>query len=406
MKTVRLLCLLIVLTLFLFPLISCVDRGVSTLKREDLFTLGVGTLEEQLDIFQLPGVPYPYGISLVMQNGMIYIGSGSSGKVMEFTSYGDLITLIYNSQKNPDPIILIEDTTEEKITNRKAAAYPFNEIGKIALTPDKKLIVEETLPDERSILDDETGILLNRILLVFNQDGQFENYLGQEGFGGTPFSFISDIHITRAGEIVVVARTIKEWVVYWYTKDGVHLYTVIIDLEKLPLAGTENMLISLERIIPDMSARELYLKLNLYEEYIDTSTGRKAGISRVFSRIYWLDLKTGAYSGYTEIPENLIEEKLDADPTDSVAFYLYELIGVANGGYFFLISTEENDKSRLLILKKDGEVVKRSFLNIEDSELFYKTYYLTSDGILTALLGKEDGATIVWWRSDKYIDTR
>ena len=56
---------------------------------------------------------------------------------------------------------------------------------------------------------------------------------------------------------------------------------------------------------------------------------------------------------------------------------------------------------QLLILSPSGSVLARRNFMMDDHQISYSSFYLTSDGLITALLGKEKTADIVWWRSDK-----
>ena len=57
----------------------------------------------------------------------------------------------------------------------------------------------------------------------------------------------------------------------------------------------------------------------------------------------------------------------------------------------------------LMVMSATGRVVARRSLTLEDTELYYKTYGLSEEGILVALLCFEEEIQIVWWRSDDLI---
>lgn len=59
----------------------------------------MGKAEDQIDLIQLPGMPFKERSRIVMKNGLFYISNGNTGKVMEFNSYGDILTLYYNPEK-------------------------------------------------------------------------------------------------------------------------------------------------------------------------------------------------------------------------------------------------------------------------------------------------------------------
>jgi hypothetical protein len=322
---------------------------------------------------------------------------------MEFTSYGDLLTLWYNADTNPRPVMLQSTPTPETVTNKRAHAYAFTRVGEVAVTSDKMLVVEDLLSDERSIYDEDLGVTLNRIVLRFSPSGELLDYLGQEGIGGTPFPYIEDVHVTIHDEIVVTTRTMDSWLVFWYNKSGDPLYNVEISLDRLPVPEGTEVIPQLETIVPDQEQRRLYLKLDYYEESYDPDTGTSYGITKTISRIYWLELESGQYQGFVDIPRNT-ESVAGSNVFDrETVEYLYRFVGTAPGNHLYLLSREENERTQLLIMNTSGRVVKRRSLHVEDESVVYKTFSVSPKGILTALIGFEDHVDLMWWRSDRLL---
>ncbi|MFP4638391.1 MAG: LIC_12708 family protein [Spirochaetaceae bacterium] len=393
-------------SLFIVILLAgCIPGQVRSLDRSELFRLDIGRAENEIDLFQVGGGPRTEKTGIFMRDGLVYIGNGPSNKVMEFTSYGDLLTLWYDPDSNPRPIMLQTRTGEETVTNKRAHDYAFSQVGDIAVTEEKMLVAEDQVSDERSVFDEELGVTLNRILLRFDPSGELLDYIGQEGVGGTPFPFIEDVFVTAHDEIVVTTRTMESWLVFWYDGDGNPLYNVELSLDQLPVPEEGDVIPQLETIIPDQEQRRLYLKLDYYEESHDPDTGASYGINRTVSRIYWLELESGKYEGYVDIPRNT-QQAEDANIFDrETVEYLYRFVGTAPGNHLYLLSREEGEQTQLLIMHTSGRVVRRRNLRLEDEEVFYKDFSVSPEGILTALIGFEDHAQVTWWRSDRLIGT-
>lgn len=86
-------------------LISCRASGaVSSIKRDDLFSLKYGNFEDQLNFFDLSGTGNDIHTELEMKDGFFYISNGESKKILEMNSYGDLLSLYFNSEENPVPL--------------------------------------------------------------------------------------------------------------------------------------------------------------------------------------------------------------------------------------------------------------------------------------------------------------
>jgi hypothetical protein len=385
-------------------LVACGPREIRYLERQDLFSLSFGRSEDQLDLFQVDSADHSRRTRVFMRQGLVYLADGSANKIMEFNSYGDILSLVYNPEENPQPVLLRSNPENGTLANRRAVTYNFTEVGEMAVTSESWLLVEDRLAEERALFDENLGVTLNRIVLRFGPQGRLVDYLGQEGIGGTPFPFVSRLTVTNRDEAVVVSRTLQNWLVFWYDRRGNLLYRADIDLNRLPIPEeSEGAIPLLETIIPDRDEARLYLKINYYEESVDPGTGSSYGIESTAARIYWLDLNEGVYSGFVEVPENarVVPGPTIFDRTEQS--FLYEFVGTASGGHLFLLSREDQDQTQLLIMHTSGRVVRRRYLSLEEADVVYRDFHVSPGGVLTALLGYTDHAKVVWWRSDRFI---
>src|SRR6056297_1206998 len=81
---------LLLVSLFL----SCEADQPVVLEKEALFRIELGKMEDQIDIFEVGGVAQPKKNVVDMVDGSVFVANGNANKVMEFTSFGDLISLI------------------------------------------------------------------------------------------------------------------------------------------------------------------------------------------------------------------------------------------------------------------------------------------------------------------------
>jgi hypothetical protein len=382
---------------------SCEDSSRENLPREDLFAVGIGKMEDEIDLFQFQGAADLYKASLYMRDGLFYVGSGASFKVMEFTSYGDLLSMYYNPDENPEPVILQNAASGGTRSNRRAYPYAFQSVGEIAVSSGKTLYVEDSLPREREVEDGELGIKLNKIVLRF-ENGEYRGYLGQDGAGGIPFPFIQALYILDGDMVCVLCRTPAEWIVFWFSAQGERLASVRISPDSLPALDGEDFFANLETIVPDYTHRVLYLKIDYYREGKDAATGIKYGIEDSVSRIYRFDAASSRYEGFVDVPQNRRRERGGNFFEMQDVRYAYEFIGVDAGGNFFLKSREEGDVHQLLILAQNGTALRRRDLTVEDSELIFSIFRVSPEGILCALLASSSGARLVWWRGDTLLE--
>src|SRR3989304_397203 len=102
MRTAR----MIISVSLLAALCSCGNTDSISLAREDLFTLNLGKMENQLDFFFDENSPRLYKNDVFFDEGIFYITNGNARKLMEFTPFGDLTLLLYNPDQNPLPVLL------------------------------------------------------------------------------------------------------------------------------------------------------------------------------------------------------------------------------------------------------------------------------------------------------------
>jgi hypothetical protein len=384
-------------------LFSCGSSSREPLPREERFSLALGKMEDEIDIFQFAQAADLYKTSLYMRDGIFYVGSGSSFKVMEFTSHGDLLSLYYNPEENPRPVILQDASAGGAPSNRRAYPYAFHQVGEIAVSAARMLYVEDRLPQEREVDDEKLGIKLSKIVLRF-ENGEYRGYLGQDGIGGIPFPFIQAIHVLENDEISVLCRTPAEWLVFWFSAEGERLASARINPESLPPLEGADFFANLETVIPGYAGRILYLKVDYYREGKDNATGIKYGIEDSVSRIYRFDAASSRFEGFVEAPQNVRRERGGNFFEMQDVRYAYELAGVSAQGNFFLKSREEGNNHQLLILSPEGAVLRRRDITVEDSQLLFSVFHVSPEGILSALLASETGARVVWWRSDALLE--
>lgn len=396
--------LVILLTLQFF---SCTKDPVSMVEREKLFTISYGRFEDELDLFQLDSNNTGLDTQIFMKDGMFYIANSGSKKILQLTSFGDLLSVYYNPETNPVPSFakpenIAKPDTVQGTTTQKAVPYPFNHPVQLTVDSMKRLYVVDQVPDERIEFDNEEQVVLRDVVLRFNLDGHFIDYLGQEGSGGTPFPPIEGIYNNTKNETIVITKTQAGIKIFWFNEDGILQFRIPVSFKNLPSPYDKNKIIlsSLEKIIPDFESRKMYLKIDYYVEVIDSETQANAGISYDRSCIYPFDIDSGKYLEKIDISSY---QGIDKDNLGTIAFKKpYEFLGITSSGWIFL-STPQQDGYALEILDtRSRHIIKRT-LSINQDELAYNVLMLSHDGILSALLATPYEASIVWWRTDALI---
>lgn len=380
--------------------VSCSENDIRSISRENLFALGIGRLEDQIDLMNFEGTPSSEKTRITMRDGLFYISDGKGEKVVRYTSYGDLLFMIYNEENNPPPMTLPVNPSAGEHATRWASVYPFREPGEIQVDSRKHIYVEDRLPPDRHNFDQESRALLDSTVLHFDTDRKFVEYLGREGLGGSPFPRIDSLHVSVDDEIAVVCRIPQGWNIYWFTADGMLRYSIPISNNTLPIPPNQDLFPSIDSFSIAPDERKIYIKINYYRSTFDASTGTKTGIPFDSSVIHVLNVESGMYESIIEIP--LFEQKYTEGKREYTESLIYSMIGAVNDGWVFLSVPVDGGYS-LLVVRENSPEQRRGYIQVDNNELFFNAFDVSADGILSGLLADDWQAKIVWWRSDSLI---
>jgi hypothetical protein len=402
-------CMIVCLSVFLA---SCTEDPPSGVDREKLFTLSFGRFEDELDLFNLDSNETGPDSQIFMKDGMFYIANSGSQKILQLTSFGDLLSVYYDPDSNPVPSFASASGANAEAadasaspgatTTRKAVPYPLRHPTYLSVDSRKKLYVVDRVPEERYEYDSEAGVVLKEVVLAFAPDGRFTDYLGQEGPGGTPFPPVTGLFSTAKNETVVVTKSQAGVKIFWFGPEGYLLYRIPVSFRNLPSPYDkgDSVYATLEKIIPDQSSPRLYLKIDYYATVIDTATGSNAGIAFDKSCLYPLDLETGSYSERIELP---VYSGVDSTSLGTETFNKpYELLGVSSSGWIFLTTPIDQGYMLEILDSKSRRILKR-VLRVHSDELAYNALTVSPEGIISALLATNYEASVVWWRTDSLI---
>lgn len=399
-RTVRLLTLTTVLLALVFAS-GCGRKGIEQIGREELFSLSLGKLEDQIDLFQLDDATLDRKNAIAMRDGLFYIANGNSSKIMTFTSYGDLLFLLYNPKSNPAPVLLGDGGGgDETVSTRGSVPASLSDIGEIAVASDKRIYVEDAVVRAKAVKDTARGILLDRVVLRFDRKGRAEGYIGQEGLGGAPFPYISSLFVTARDALVVICRVPDAWQAFWYSREGGLLYRTEIDAAHLPPPQEKGLIQSLVTVTPDMQEPVLHLLIHSYRQTVDESTRTQSSVEVVSSRVWRLDLRTQSYSSFVELPRNAPRKEKVGLKTTEIPAPPSDLLGVGSGGNYYVLAFADSNLYRLQILDPAGRLRAQRYMIIEDSELTYRDIRLSPTGIIYGLLADQSRVHVSWWRSD------
>jgi hypothetical protein len=382
-------------------LAACSETGVDSIQREDLFTLDIGPMEDQIALYDLEGDKGIRRAELAMRDGFFFITDSNGGKVVRYNSYGDLLFMVYNDETSSHPVSLKPRAADGEQLTRWALTYPLRSPGKISVDSRKHIYVEEQLPLERQSFDAENKALLDSVILHFDADGQFIEYLGRGGKGGGPFPHVAGLYASIHDDVAVVCRLPSGWNIYWYSDRGEQLFLVQIRDDAIPRPPDwPDFSASVDTIVAAPDVRKLYMKVDYYRDVFDESTNIRTSTEPVSSLIWILDIERGLYESHVEVP--FYEYRFSENDRTVHMRLLYSMMGLVRGGVILLYFPIESGYA-VLRMDSSGHGQRRGLIKVDPAELRYNDFYLSPEGILSALLAEDWKIKVAWWRMDKFM---
>jgi hypothetical protein len=306
--------------------------------------------------------------------------------------------MIYNEETNPFPISLRTIIGDEYAT-RWAYTHPLEEPGWIAVDSRKHIFVEDRIAQQERRFDPETRALLDGIILHFDQDGRFINYLGREGIGGSPFPRIIGLSTSIRDELAVICRIPDGWEIYWFNSSGMLLFLVKISSSAAPAhPDWPQALAVIDSVTVSPDSRRLFIKVDYSQDTFDQSTNTRTGSEPVNSEIWILNVEDGTYQSSINVP---LYEIVENGRSANIRVF-YSVLGVARNGRMLLYFPVETGYSLLFVNTLTREQ-RRGFVEFSIEELSYNDFFLSTEGILCAMLADNFNIKMVWWRTDRFV---
>jgi hypothetical protein len=199
----------------------------------------------------------------------------------------------------------------------------------------------------------------------------------------------------------VVCRTPLGWNIYWYGSSGTLLYLVRLNNDAVPSPADWPAEVSaVDNIMAAPDGRKLFLKVDYYRDIFDESTNTRTGTEPDSSIIWVLNVEDGSYVDSVEVP--LYEYPFTENGRTVTARMLYSMMGILRNGRVFLYFPIETGYS-LLFMDTGSRAQRRGYIRVDNNELQFNDFHLSTEGILSALLVDEWKVKLVWWRTDKFI---
>lgn len=403
MKTIKTAssCILALLIAILF-MVSC-RESIGSIEETELFKLEYGFYDNQLPLFMIDASNME--AHMAMRDGIFYITAANTGKLMILSSYGELLQLVYNEEKNPKPTLLTitENTDNSKgLQGRIAYSYPFIAPKKIAIDSKQNIYIEDSIPNERVRIDPETGIVLQSVIQKISLNKGYVDYIGQEGIGGTPFSYIENIFCTNSNELVVITQSENGYIIYYFDSMGKLITSLEVTKTNLPLpVGNERLIPILDTVYPELDGTSLFVKIDYFENIVNKETQTVISMNFIYSIIWKVDRNSGKMIENYKI-EPFISQS-ENNKTTQTHKRSWSLAGYARK-HLFLYGISDKGDTMYALYNCDSKHLSMYTVKIDNSKLQYADFNISNDGIVSALLCGEKDISVVWWRFDKLLE--
>lgn len=387
---------------------SCAASPHATeLKRTELFKIGYGYSDSQITRKNYATIDYnpspeaADAISIEARNGLYHILSGNDGKIMRFSSYGDLLLVIQDERYNKTLKNSGTDTTdnsppEEKKSNLRPRIAPdngFQQLAHLAVDSSGTMYVSDKLsPSAKAVYDEKSQAYCDSVVRRFSKDGTELGVLGQEGIGGSPFPFIQGIWVTDDDKLAIVAASNSSYHVFFFNTDGSLLSSLKVSRSTIPLPDSERSADSalssatanIETLMPmpDPSSKpRVIAKVDYYQQNLDS-------VKNFQSWIFNIDASLGEIMQSIKIPElgNTAE--------------ISEIIGVREKRYYLMQkvnSQANNHQFTLVLLLESGVVSKRYLLELPTDVIETTGFSVGTDGMVYCLGFTHDTVICLSW---------
>lgn len=408
----------ILLALSLLGLSGCGPASFSNqrVQAKVLFSLEYGLQDRML------GLPEGRAneLELYMREGIFHILDPTSKKILRTSSYGDLLSVIYDPVSSPSPSfempagVFDESASDALRGGRYAARTSFVAPFSLGVDSSQLIYVADRLADPgMAIRDPLTGMYCDWIVRRFGKNGQELQFLGREGLLGSAFAKIISIDCLSDDSIVVVSSSGSLHTVYRFSGDARLLSSFAIDSALLPVPlelldqdggdpTTGKIHADLEGIFPMTSASgfAVILKINYYREVGSPEASLSFGLDDSGSWIFSMDGKSGAQKlGFKLAPVESAGEE-------------WELLGTYKEG-FLLASpqarvqenaensdpqqTQPEERRRLRLLDLSGKALYSAEIRLPRAKGLLKSLRLSSTGQVYGIFLGESEAKVLWW---------
>lgn len=364
---------------FLAFLTSCAAKNSGrTLERRELFALEYGAYGKNVNFSAQGDILLDFDA----REGIFHILDIPSRKVMRLSSYGDILSVLYDPDGSKPPEFIQETGEAGKdlpaSPGRYAAATRMAAPTLVAVDSAQTIYLADA-PAESS----SGGTIVRR----FGTQGKELDFIGQEGREGTPFKKIVSLQIMDDDSLAVVSAAVGGYAVHRFTREGSLLSAMKMDSSGPAFPESAGNRANIDGMIFNGKddVFELGLKIDLYGESIEKKSGASAGFDVVESWLVTLDGASGRQISRFRVWAKASSQE---DPI---------LLGRRGGQYVLLQVGAEGAGYSLLVVDGKGKTRGKYRMELPDGMKLVSRLKLLQGARLTGIVAGNASALALWW---------
>lgn len=407
MKKMNYLSLIFLLTLLLISQISCI-KCFNEKKINKVFKLSVGLNENELGFFKKDDIISQDNINFYYTNGFYYISDFYNKKIFKITEGGLITLVIFNSKQNP--FLKPESNTEQtadtsgEIFFKSYSEFPELYPRILAADIDGNIYVENLSPSYKKYSPE--GTILNSFIIKFDKNGKLIYKLGSKGKESEPFSYLSDLIINNKGEIVVLERRSRNFLLYKFNRDGELIYKKEFNRHNIPLTREEeNFIVDITEVSIGYKNDEIFFMC----QYVTEKFGKfmVKSFETVYNKVLIYSMKRDRFiKMITKFDPEYIDLSLYKSNDFVKKFYsqsekimkpLPYLIGVDSYDILYFLKRElslkSNNENKIRILKynRDGDKKDDFIFELPEKIYFISKFFVSPEGKISFFYIDDEG---------------
>jgi hypothetical protein len=399
---------------------SCDNKRIVELKKEHLFSIPIGSGEEEIGILRESSGRFLGPSHVIFRNGFFFVVDPVNQKIMKITTPGDVIMIISDSD-----IMTAEEDEAAILRTKQKKFHDFDEISRIAVDNVNNVYVENIfLQDDSADTETEYEEQYMSYILKFDRLGSFVYSIGMHGKNSEPFYYVYSIDIDEKGNLIVLTGddNWENWTYYSYDRDGNRIGTHTITnndiigennfegkayfvMDVVPTERPDQIVYWISTYDTSHDTKEIKREEDLWgeeieieniDQYKEEMEGKTSDLDVLRDLLYYellfYDLKSGSEDRSHKWEMSLnnrvetTEEFLGLDGLSNCFFWKYV----------------DKNKSIISIRDPDGSVVtQRSFVFEEDG--LWTNLDVALDGSVSAIKINRSKVHFYRWRSDRLI---